>query len=112
MDIIYKNEYGTVFNLEDSSTEPKKLLMRIDNVGLFMTIPEMNYLHDVIKNSDTPCFCDDCKGKKCDKIWCTNPMVDICLKVKGPGLEHLEDLILGTKFIINMDATLDEFRIQ
>ena len=58
------------------------------------------------------CNCDNCKGEICGKIWTTSSLVDICIKVDDIILGYLEDLILGTLFILNMNSTLEKHRIK
>ena len=81
-------------------------------VGVFMSTKELANLLDIVRNADQPCNCEQCNGKQCNKIWTTTPLIDICLKVDNDILEELEDLIVGTQFILNMDATFKKNRIK
>ena len=57
-------------------------------------------------------MCSECQGTVSNKIWCTNPLIDICLKFNEVNLEKIEDLIIGTQFILNMDKTLKKFALE
>jgi hypothetical protein len=46
------------------------------------------------------------------KIWCSNPLIAICITEDESILEVIEDLIKGTQFILNMDAALDKFKMK
>jgi len=52
------------------------------------------------------------KGRPALKYGVATTLIDICLKVNKPILKKMEDLIEGSRFILNMDATLDTYRIK
>lgn len=112
MELIYKNEYGATYKIENSPNENCEMQLIVDTVGLFMSRADLSHLLKIVKRSHEPCTCEECGGNHCNKIWCTNPLIDICLKVDEPILNKIEDLIKGTQFILNIDDTLDEFRLQ
>lgn len=110
MDLIYKNEYGATYHVKNSQNPECEIQLVVDTVGLFMSRADLVYLLGIVQKSHGPCGCSECGGK-CDKIWCKNPLVDICLKVDEPILHRMEDLIKGTQFTLNMDATLKKNRV-
>ncbi|PIF00182.1 MAG: hypothetical protein CR994_06870 [Maribacter sp.] len=112
MELIYKNDYGACYKIDNALNPTCKIQMVIDTVGIFLSEREMGYLLEIVRNSNQPCNCEECKGKRCNKIWTTSPWVDVSLKVDDDILELMEDLILGTQFMINMDATLEKNRIK
>ena len=112
MELIYKNDYGATYKIENSLNSNCEMQLIVDTVGLFMSRDDLNHLLNIVRESHGPCTCEECGGKQCNKIWCTNPLIDICLKVDEPILNKMEDLIKGTQFILNMDDTLDEYRLK
>lgn len=110
MELIYQNGYGAVYHVNHSPNPECTLQMVVDAIGIFMSRPDIEHLLDVIQRSYDPCDCPECGGKK-DKIWCSNPLIDICFKVDEPILDGLEDLIKGTLFILDMDETLEKHRL-
>jgi hypothetical protein len=46
------------------------------------------------------------------KIWCSNPLIVICVIEDESILEVIADLIKGTQFILNMDAALDKLKMK
>ncbi len=112
MEVIYQNDYGTTFLLTDAPNPACRIQLVVDAIGLFMSIEDLEHLLHIVQGSDKPCNCADCGGLPCEKIWCANPLIDICLKVDGPRLDQLEDLIKGTQFIMNLDATLEQYRMK
>ncbi len=111
MELIYRNGYGATYKILNSPNPDCEMQLIVDAVGLFMSKDDLSHLLSIVKNSNQPCFCEDCGGR-CNKIWCSNPLIDICLKVDEPILEMMIDLIKGTQFILNMDATLDKFKMK
>lgn len=109
---IYKNKYGASFLIKDAPNPKCKIQLVINAIGLYMSMDDLNHLLKIVQGSDQACHCADCNGARCNKIWCNNPFIDICLKVEGENLDLLEDLIKGTRFILNMDATLEQFRLK
>lgn len=112
MKLIYKNNYGACYRVLNAPNTNCKLQMVVDTVGIFMSENDISNLLDIVRNSHEPCNCEECGGKQCNKIWTTNPLIDTCLKVDDEILGLMEDLILGTQFILNMDATLEKYRIK
>ena len=112
MELIYKNDYGASYNVANQSNPNCAIQMVIDITGIFMTKPEIRNLLSIVRNSDKPCNCEYCKGEICGKIWTTSSLVDICIKVDDIILGYLEDLILGTLFILNLNSTLEKHRIK
>lgn len=112
MELIYKNDYGATYRIQNSPNPEVSMQLVVDTVALFMSEKDLQQLLVIVRGSHKPCNCEDCKGSPCNKIWCSSPMIDICLKVNEPILKKMEDLIEGTQFILNLDATLDTYRIK
>lgn len=110
MELIYKNDYGATYQVKNSVNPDCEMQLVIDTVGLFMSRVDLENLLDIVRASYDPCTCAECGGK-CNKIWCNNPFVDICLKVNEPILNKIEDLILGTQFALNMATTLEDISV-
>ncbi len=111
MELLYKNEYGASYKVDFGTNPECEVQLVIDTVGLFMSKEELDHLLTIVKNSHEPCDCGNCNGP-CEKIWCTGPLVDICLKVSDTILDKMEDLIAGTQFMLNIDATLEGYRLK
>lgn len=112
MELIYKNEYGGTYKIHNSPNPACEMQLIVDTVGLFMSRDDLTHLLKIVQKSHEPCTCEECGGNQCDKIWCTNPLIDICLKVDEPILHKMEDLIKGTQFILNIDDTLEQYRLK
>ena len=112
MELIYKNDYGASYNVANQSNPNCAIQMVIGTTGIFMSEPEIKNLLSIVHRSDKPCNCEYCKGELCNRIWTTSSLVDICIKVDDIILGYLEDLILGTLFILNMNDTLNKYRIK
>lgn len=112
MKLIYKNNYGSSYLIENAPNPNCNIQLVIDTIGLFMSIEDLNKLQQIANRSYEPCNCSDCGGKSCNKIWCTNPLIDICLKTNESILGLLEDLIKGTQFMLHMDATLNQHQLK
>lgn len=112
MELIYENSYGAFYSVKDTTKTNIKLQMVVDNIGIFLSVNNIDHLLDIIKNSETPCNCEKCNGKKPNKIWTNGLLVDICLKINDDILEQMEDLIVGTKFLLNMDDILEKHKIK
>lgn len=112
MNLIYENSLGSSYNLKKGVHSKSNLQLVVGTVGIFMTKIEISDLLKIVRNSHEPCDCIQCKGQQCNKIWTTSPFVDICIKVNEETLELLEDLIVGTQFCLNMDATLNHYEIK
>lgn len=112
MKLIYQNDYGATFLLYDSPNPRCKIQLVVDAIGLFMSVDDLEHLLKIVHGSYESCHCTDCGGNACNKIWRVNPLIDICLKVDGHYLGLLEDLIKGTRFMLDMDATLDQYRLK
>ncbi len=112
MELIYKNEYGATYKVLNSVNPSCEMQLIVDTVGLFMSRSDLDHLLGIVHRSHEPCQCNDCGGDRCNKIWCTNPLIDICLKVDDAILELLADLIKGTQFMLDMEATLGEHKLR
>ena len=107
MEVIYKNNQGAVYSVSHSPNPDCTLQVIVDTVGIFMSREDIEHLLRTVQKSYEPCHCPECGGKR-DKIWCINPIVDVCLKVDKPILDGLEDLIKGTLFVLDMNDTLQQ----
>lgn len=112
MELIYGNNYGAFYKVFEAPNQECRLQLIVDTVGIFMAEKDLSHFLGIIQDSDQPCQCATCNGGKCNKIWCSNPLVDICLKVSEPILAEMEDLVKGTQFLLNMDETLKKYRIN
>lgn len=112
MELIYGNNYGAFYKVFEAPNQECRLQLIVDTVGIFMSEDDLSHFLGIIQDSDQPCQCATCNGGKCNKIWCSNPLVDICLKVSEPILAEMEDLVKGTQFVLNMDETLKKYRIN
>ncbi|RNC89492.1 MAG: hypothetical protein ED555_08405 [Allomuricauda sp.] len=112
MELIYRNDYGASYKIENAPNPICTLQLIVDSVGIFMSEADLAHLLEIVRDSDRPCFCDECNGSKCSKIWCTSAMHDLCLKIDEGRLQQLEDLIVGTQFILHIDDTLSQYRIN
>ena len=112
MELIYGNNYGAFFKVFNAPNPLCKYQLIVDSIGIFMSEGDLDNLLDIVRDSGKACYCEECRGTQCSKIWCTGPLHDLCLKLDEGTLSELEDLILGTRFIINMDQTLDKYRIR
>lgn len=112
MELIYGNNYGAFYKVFDAPNVDCTLQLVVDTVGIFMSESDLPHFLAIIQDSDKPCMCATCKGGKCNKIWCTNPLVDVCLKVDDAVLAEMEDLVKGTQFVLGMDETLKKYRIN
>ena len=115
MKLIYNNSYGAIYKIKKEVNTKYTLQLMVNNIGIFMTITELNNLLKLVKSSygfDQNCNCKQCKDVKLNKLWKTNSFIDICLKVDDSILGFLEDLIIGTQFMLNIDTVLDEHRIK
>lgn len=111
MELLYQNDYGAVYKIDPSPIPDCDMQLVVDGVGLFMTTADLEHLLQMVLESHEPKYCADCGGP-CQKIWCTHPLVDICLKVDAPTLRLMEDLIRGTLFMLNLDSTLAPYRLK
>lgn len=112
MELIYKNDYGATYKTRNHPNPNCNVQLVIDSVGIFMSEKDLINLLNIIRKFDEPCNCSECEGKRCNKIWTTGPLIDTVIKVDDEILKHLEDLVLGTQFMINMDATLEQHEIE
>ncbi|MBL4745806.1 MAG: hypothetical protein JKY08_05510 [Flavobacteriaceae bacterium] len=112
MELIYKNDYGTSYSVEYGPSEAHNIQLVIGTVGIFMTEKDLDVLLRVVRNSHTPCNCENCGGKRRNTIWSTSSLIDFCLKVDKKRLLLIEDLIVGTNFILNMSLELDKHSIK
>ncbi len=111
MILIYKNEYGACYKIFDAPNHRCSIQLIINAIGIFMSETDLFHLLNTIRETNKPCNCEDCKGKINDKIWCHNTLVDVCLKMDGQRLKQFEDLILRTKFLLEIDHTLKQHQI-
>ncbi|WP_299532463.1 hypothetical protein [Ulvibacterium sp.] len=113
MELLYENDYGVTYKLLHSPNPSCDIQLVIDTVGLFMSRSDLDHLLKIVlKSHGSSCACPECDGDCCNRIWCANPLMDINLKVNERILFLLEDLIRGTQFILDMDATLKENRVK
>jgi hypothetical protein len=115
MEEIYRNEYGVSYrNFDLEKDEKRGVQLIIDRVGLYLSIPELENLKRIVLNKyeGEPCMCSECQGEVSNKIWCTNPLIDICLKFNDANIEEIEDLITGTQFMLNIDETLKKYALD
>lgn len=70
-----------------------------------MSRSDIEHLLEILQRPFEPCNCEQCQGK-IDKIWCSNPIVDICLKMDRVFRDGLKNLIEGALFTVDMDETL------
>ena len=112
MKLIYKNNLGACYEVDSTINPNSSLQLVLGTVGIFMSTEELANLLDIVRGSHEPCNCKQCNGRQCNKIWTTSPLIDICLKVDDDILEHLEDLIVGSQFILNMNSTLKKHKIK
>ncbi|MFD0796966.1 hypothetical protein ACFQZJ_05810 [Maribacter chungangensis] len=112
MELIYRNDYAAVYRVQNSPHEDCDMQLVVDTVGLFVSRGDLEHLMGIVQRSDEPCTCADCGGNACNKIWCSNPLIDICLKVDKTILALLEDVIKGTQFTLDLDATLAKYRLN
>lgn len=112
MELLYKNDYGSMFRMFNSPNSTCELQLIIGTVGFFMSQTDLANLLEIINKSDPSCTCEDCGGAQCNKIWCANQFIEVCLKVDEAILYKMKDLIKGTRFMFNIDATLQEHRLK
>jgi len=110
MELIYKNDHGAIYHVHNSPNPACELQLVVNAIGIFMSKADLEHLLHIVQKTYEPCHCPECKGER-DKIWSINPIVDICLKVNETILDGLEDLIKGTLFILDMDATLQKNKL-
>ncbi|MEI6864658.1 hypothetical protein [Flavicella sp.] len=114
MEEIYRNNYGVSYRNYDNDNDENGVQLIIDRIGLYLTVNELANLKRIVsdKTEGEPCMCSECQGTVSNKIWCTNPLIDICLKFNDDNIQDIEDLITGTQFILNMDKTLRKFALE
>lgn len=110
MELLYKNDLGATYKVINSPNPECTLQIVLDCIGIFMSRGDVEHMLDIVLKSYEPCNCPECGGKR-DKIWCSNPMIDICLKVDETMLDGLEDLLKGTLFTLDMDDTLQKNKL-
>ena len=106
MQLIYQNKYGACFRVYNAPNPDCKIQMVVDSIGIFMSEPDLQHLLEIVRNSDQPCYCSECNGQTSNKIWCTGPLHDIALKFTPNTLPDLEDLLVGTQFMMRIDEGL------
>ncbi|WP_147415902.1 hypothetical protein [Ulvibacterium marinum] len=113
MELLYQNDYGATYRIFRSPNPSCEIQLIIDTAGLFMSRSDLDHLLKIVlKSHGSSCTCPECGGDRCNKIWCTNPLMDIHLKVDERILFLLEDLIKGTLFILDMESTLEEHLLK
>ena len=112
MELIYKNNYGACYKIVEAPNRLCKIQLVVDSIGIFMSEADLEHLLEIVRQADEPCFCPECNGAPSKKIWSTGPYHDICLKVDDGQREEMEDLIVGTQFVLNIDDTLSQYRID
>lgn len=112
MELLYQNKYGACYKIYDAPNPYCELQLIVDCIGIFMTVGDLENLLQLVRTPGKTCYCLDCDGAPCNKIWSVGPLHELYLKAHEPVLNELEDLILGTQFVLNMDKTLDQFRIN
>lgn len=113
---IYKNDYGISY-LVDNHLNPKyELQLVVNNLGIFMSVEEMNNLLEIVRSSydviNNNCNCEKCKANNSSSLWKINNFFEVRLKIDNTVLNLLEDLIEGTRFILNIDAVLEQHRLR
>ena len=111
MQLIYSNKYGACYRITESPNPACKFQLVVDSIGIFMSDADLEHLLTTVRDAEQPCYCPECNGKASKKIWCSGPLHDLCLKVNEISRKELEDLIVGTQFILNIDDTLAQHRI-
>lgn len=112
MELLYQNKYGAVYTITNSPNPLCEMQLIVDAVGLFLSRADLAHLMGILQNWQDPCMCDECGGNQCNKLWCTNPLIDICLKLEGSSLNMLEDLLKGSMFMLDMKATLEKHQLK
>ena len=114
MEEIYRNDYGASYKNFGDKNQENGVQLIIDRVGLYLSMKELENLKKIVHNKTEgePCMCSECQGKVSNKIWCTNPLIDICLKFDDQNIEKIKDLIIGTQFILNMGKTLKKYALD
>jgi hypothetical protein len=112
MELLYQNKYGACYKIYDAPNPSCELQLIVDCIGIFMTVADLENLLQLVRTPGKTCYCADCDGAPCTKIWSVGPLHELYLKASEPVRNELEDLILGTQFVLNMDQTLDQFRIN
>ena len=77
-----------------------------------MSQTDFVHLLKIVNQSNQSCTCEACGGDQCNNIWCSNAFIDICIKVDESILHKIRDLIKGTQFMLNIDATLEKHRLK
>lgn len=113
---IYKNNYGVSYYVTNHVNPKYELQLVINNLGIYMSTDEMRNLLKLVRSSyailENKCNCKNCSQKELSSLWKINTFFEIRLKINNRVLTLLEDLIVGTQFILNMDVVLDEHRIK
>ncbi|NJX14707.1 hypothetical protein [Tamlana crocina] len=109
MELLYQNEYGASYALENSFDSEIKFQIVIGSVGMFLTQKDIDELQDLVQD----CKTESLRNKKnYDTIWKHTCFADVRIKLNQPLLHLLEDLVNGTHFVINMNATLRKNKIN
>ncbi|MEN1785231.1 MAG: hypothetical protein AAGF77_08845 [Bacteroidota bacterium] len=105
MEIVYNNEYGAICAVKNSPNHECTLQLVIESVGLFMSRTDLEYFLTTVQKPFEPCQCPQCQGK-IDKIWCRNPIMDLCIKFNGSISKGIAELVEGALFVLDMQDTL------
>ena len=112
MEMIYQNKYGATFKVANVPNPKCSLQLVVDSIGLFMTEADLATLLNIIQQSGEPCYCENCQGEKCQRLWCSSRYYEFGLTLDPENTKELVDLIKGTQFLLNMDETLEKYRIS
>lgn len=113
---IYKNDYSVSYLISNHTNKKYTLQLVINNLGIFMSLEEMDALLKIVKASygalENKCNCEKCKENALSSLWKVNSFFEVRLNIDFNILSLLEELIEGTQFILNLDSILEEHRIK
>ncbi|MEM8928355.1 MAG: hypothetical protein AAGC45_09130 [Bacteroidota bacterium] len=112
MKLIYKNDYGATFKIKNVPNTNCSLQLVVDCIGIFLTESDLSKLLHMVEQSNQPCYCEDCHGEKCKRLWCTSKYYEFGLALNEENIKGLVDLVKGTQFLLNMDETLKQYRLK
>ena len=111
MELVYQNDYGATFKVKNVPNPSCSLQMVVDSIGLFMTEDDLGKLLQMVQESGQPCYCPECKGERCKRLWCTSKYYEFGLTLNEENKKGLVDLLKGTQFLLNMSQTLEKYKI-